>query len=574
MLYSKLCSVYEELEKNPSRLKKTEILSEFLEKLKKDKNKEIIYLLQGRIFPDYDEREIGISEQLTIKALAKATGLNEKEIVKKWKKIGDLGKVAEEIIKTKKQSTLFSNQLTTEKVLENLQRLPALEGKGTVEKKMALIAELLTAAESTEAKYIVRTLLNDLRIGLGSGTIRDAIVWSCFSKDDKEAFELVQASFDKANDFALVFEKAIEGKKSLEETELIPGKPLKVMLALKAESIEDGFERCKNEKGELALEFKYDGFRMLITKDKKGLIKIFTRRLDEVTKQFPEVKSYVEKFVKADAFIIDSEAVGYDRKTKKYLPFQNISQRIKRKYDIERMSEEFPVEINAFDLLFVDGKSLIDEPFEKRSQLLRKIIKNEKFKFKASEQLITSKEKDAQDFYKEALKEGEEGIMIKSLSSPYKPGARVGYMLKLKPSVNEFDLVITGAEYGTGKRAGWLTSFDIACRDEESGELLDIGKVSTGVKEKSDELEEGESSYENMTKLLKPLIISEEGKTVRVKPKIVITVTYQEIQASPSYSSGYALRFPRFTALRTDRSVNDIATLGEVEAESRRMKRR
>jgi len=575
MLYSKLCETYEELEKNPSRLKKTEILSEFLKTIKHEKHREIIYLLQGRVWPDYEEKEFGISTQLTIKALAKATGINEKEIVKKWKKIGDLGEVAAEVCKGKSQHTLFSANLTTYKVLENLKSLPELTGKGTVDRKIGLIAELLTSAKPIEAKYIARTLLNDLRIGIGSGTLRDSIVWACFDKEDKEAFERVQSAYDKVTDFAVVFEKALKGKHELDKIELSPGQPLKVMLALKAENIADGFERAGKP---ACFEYKYDGFRMLINKDEKGSIRIFTRRLDEVTKQFPEVKDYVNKFVKADTFIIDSEAVGYNPKTKRYTTFQDISQRIKRKYDIDQMAKELPIEINVFDILYYNGKSMIDEPFSKRTELLRKITKTEKLKFRTSEQLITDNEEKAEKFYKQAIKDGQEGVMIKNLSSAYKPGARVGDMLKLKPASNELDLVIVGAEYGTGKRGGWLSSFDIACRDEETGEFLDIGKVSTGIKEKEgDDEQKGEdeqksekkgkdgTTYEEMTKLLKPLIISEKGKNVRIKPKIVITVIYQDIQGSPSYNSGFALRFPRFVALRADRHVGDIATLDEIE---------
>jgi len=557
MQYLKLCEVYEELEKNPSRLKKIEILSEFLKKLK-EKDYEILYLIQGRVWPDYEEKEFGISTQLTIKALAKSSGKPESDIVKKWKKVGDLGEVAAEVTKTKSQSTLFSSQLTTIKVFENLKNLPELTGKGTVDKKIGLIAELLSGASPIEAKYIARTLLNDLRIGIGSGTIRDAIAWACFDKEDKEAIKLIQSAYDKSTDFAIVFEKALKGKNELKKIQFSPGKPLKVMLALKAESIIDGFERAGKP---CAFEYKYDGFRMMINKDELGNIKIFTRRLDEVTKQFPEVQEYVKKFVNAKSFIIDSEAVGYNKKTEQYMPFQNISQRIKRKYDIEKVAEEFPVEINAFDILYYNGEAMIEEPFEKRSKLLRKIIKEEKFKFKTSEQLITSDEKEAEKFYKQALKDNQEGVMIKNLQSKYEPGARVGDMLKLKPVSNEFDLVITGAEYGTGKRAGWLTSFDLACKNEDTGEFLDIGKVSTGIKEKS---EEG-TSYEDMTNLLKPLITSEKGKNIKVKPKIVITVIFQEIQGSPSYNSGFALRFPRFAALRTDRSIHDIATIKEVK---------
>ena len=197
MRYSQLCEVYENLERNPSRLKKTEILSNLLKTLKHEKDKEIIYLIQGKVFPDYCEKEFGISEQLCIKALSKSSGIDKKEIIEKWKKLGDLGKVAEQIILKKKQNTLFSHKLTTEKVLANLQKLPELEGKGTVDKKLSLISELLTSASETEAKYIIRTLLNKLRIGVASGTMRDAIVWACLEKN-KENYNLIQNAYDKA----------------------------------------------------------------------------------------------------------------------------------------------------------------------------------------------------------------------------------------------------------------------------------------------------------------------------------------------------------------------------------------
>jgi len=564
MLYSELCEIYEKLEKTPSRLEKTEILSSFLKKIKKEENKEILYLLKGRIFPDYDSREIGISEQLTIKALGRATGTEKDKIVKEWKKSGDLGEVAFILIKKKKQSTLFSKKLTTEKVLENLRKLPELEGKGTVDKKIGLISELITSSSGTEAKYIVRTLLADLRIGLGDSTIRDAIVWVCFDKDDKESYVLVQESYDRTTDFALVLEEACKGKKALEEAEITPGKPLKVMLYPKVTSIKEAFEVVGKP---AACEFKYDGFRMLINKDEKGKIRIFTRRLDEVTKQFPEVEGYAKKHVNAKTFILDSEAVGFDPKTGRSKQFQEISQRIKRKYDIEKVQKELPIEINVFDILFYNGKSLLKTPFIERRKILEKIIQEKKHMIVLADQIITDNEKKVSEFYEKALAEGEEGIMIKNLQSGYKPGARVGYGVKLKPTENELDLVIIKAEYGTGKRGGWLTSYTVACRNEDN-ELLEIGKVSTGLKEKP---EEG-TSFEEMTHKLKKLIKSENGREVTVKPEIVITVNYQEIQASPTYSSGYALRFPRFTRLREDRSIKDIASLDEVKKDYKRQR--
>ncbi len=559
MLYSELCEVYEKLEKTPKRLEKTEILAEFLKKPGKEKDAAgVLYLLRGRIFPDYDERETGISSQLAIKAIAKSAGVSAEEVTQEWKKLGDLGSVTESAVERKRQHTLFKEQLTVEKVLQNLQGLVEFTGAGTVNKKMGMIAELLTSASPLEARYLVRTLLGDLRIGLGEGVLRDAIAWCFFGREDKEALEKVQRAYDVANDFAVVFEQAGKGVHALEEVSLQPGRPVKVMLALKVFSVKESFEEVGKP---AAFEFKYDGFRLMITKDKKGEIILFTRRLERVTRQFPEVVAYVRKHVKGETFILDSEAVGFDPFKKRYKSFQEISQRIKRKYEIEKLSEELPVEVNVFDVLYYNGKSLIQEAFEKRRKLLEKIVREEKWKIKLSEILVTDKEEEAEDFYARALEEGEEGLMVKKLDAPYKPGARVGNMLKLKPEDNEFDLVVIGAEYGTGKRAGWLSSYRVACQHE--GKFLEIGKVSTGLKEKE---EEG-LSFQEMTRILKPLILEEHGREVVLKPGVVVTVVYQNIQRSPTYASGYALRFPRLTRMRPDRGVKDIAFLKEVERE-------
>ncbi len=560
MLYKELADIYDKLEKTSKRLEKTEIVAHLLDKIKKEKkdNSGVIYLLRGRIFPDYDERETGVSSQLVIKIISKVTGISVNDVTKKWKSLGDLGDVAEELVARKRQATLFKEKLSVEKVLHNIQGLIEFTGKGTVEKKIGLIAELITSASPLEARYIIRTLLGDLRIGLGEGVLRDAIVWSCFGRENKEAFDKVQRAYDSANDFAVVFEKAAKGIHALESIEIEPGRPVKVMLALKVDSIDEGFEEAGKP---CAFEFKYDGFRLMINKTKDGKISLFTRRLENVTRQFPEVTDYVKKHIEGKSFIIDSEAVGYNPKTKKYMPFQDISQRIKRKYDIEKMGKDLPVEVNIFDILYYEGKSMIQELFKKRRELLEKIVKKERWKIKLSEILITDDAKKAEEFYKMAIEHGEEGLMVKKLDAPYKPGARVGHMLKLKPSAREFDLVIIGAEYGTGKRAGWLSSYSVACQHE--GKFLEVGKVSTGLKEKE---EEG-LSFVEITRLLKPLIIEERGREVRVKPKIVVTVVYQNIQKSPTYDSGYALRFPRVTRLRTDRSTKDIASLREIERE-------
>ena len=257
--------------------------------------------------------------------------------------------------------------------MENLRKLPALEGKGTVNKKIALITELLSSASPVEAKYLIRTLLADLRIGIKESTVRDAMA-SAFFESKKDAAKQVQDAIDKANDLAEVFDMVRKGKMhELGKIHLEVGKPIKVMLAQKVKTIAEAMKAVGKP---CAVEYKYDGFRMLIHKKGSNIV-LFTRRLENVTKQFPEVVDYIKKHVRGDSFILDSEAVGFDRKTKEYKPFQEISQRIRRKYDIEKLQEELPVEVNVFDVLYYNGKSLLDEPFEKRTALIKKIIRNQ-----------------------------------------------------------------------------------------------------------------------------------------------------------------------------------------------------
>ncbi len=558
MKYSELVEVYEEISKHSGRLEKVGILAKFLKKLEKSVgDNKWIYLIRGRVLPDSDSREFGISRQLTIKAIASSYGVKAEEVSKKFNKIGDLGEVAEEFAGKKKQGTLFSSKLTVKKVYDNLLKLIDIEGKGTVGKKVALISELFGQASGKEAKYIARTLLNDLRVGVADGVLRDAIAEAFFEKDKKEMAEKIEEVNDLVNDFAEVLEAASKGKKFLEKIDIIPGKPIKVMLPVKVTEISEAFRICGKP---AAIEHKYDGFRMVISRNGNE-IKLFTRRLENVTKQFPDVVKAVKENVKGESFILDSEVVGYDPKTKKNKPFEAISQRIRRKYDIEELVKKLPVEINVFDIVYHDGNSLINMPFKDRRKELERVVKTKKMVIRPSMQIITGDEKKAREFYQRALDVGEEGIMFKKVDAPYKQGRRVGFIVKMKPEVKDLDLVIVGAEHGTGKRAGWFTSYIVACRSGD--DFLEVGKVATGLKEKE---EEG-MSYAEMTKLIKPLITSEKGNVVRVKPKIVVSVTYQNIQKSPSYDSGYAMRFPRITHYRPDRNTGDIATLNDIKKE-------
>ncbi|MEK6841334.1 MAG: ATP-dependent DNA ligase, partial [Nanoarchaeota archaeon] len=300
-----------------------------------------------------------------------------------------------------------------------------------------------------------------------------------------------------------------------------------------------------------------DGFRVQIHKDKE--IKIFTRNLEDVTKQFPDIVRYVKENVKAKNFILDGESVAYDKKTKRHLPFQTISQRIKRKYDIFEIVKKFPIELNLFDVIYSNGRSLINEPLLKRREILEGIVKQSNGKIILTKKLITDDDKKASRFFEESLRNGNEGIMIKNINSNYVSGRYVNGWMKLKNILEPLDLVIVKAEYGEGKRAKWITSYTIACKS--GNELLEIGKVSTGVKEKGEGL-----TYNEMTRMIKPLIIKEEGKEVNVKPKIIIEVRYEEIQKSPSYTSGFALRFPRILRYRgNEKTLAEINTIKDVE---------
>lgn len=562
MEYQILANLYEQVSSTTKRLEKIDYLKDFLKKLP-EAQKDTIYLLLGNIYPEYDERRIGISNQIVIKAISQATGVSIDKIKKEWKKIGDLGEVGFKLISTKKQASLISKILTCQKVLENFRKLPELEGKGTISKKLGLISELLTLANPLEVKYLIRTLIGDLRIGVQESSIREALALAFFSNQENSS-EIIQSAIDKSNDLAQVFELCKKNDlKDLEKLSLHIGKPIKAMLAQKAETIKQGFEMVGSP---AIIEYKYDGFRLIIHKKGEEVI-LFTRRLENVTKQFPEVKEYILKYVKGDSFILDAEAVGFDKKTKKYTEFQKISQRIRRKYDIEKIQQELPIELNVFDVLYYNGKAYLDETFEKRSKLLREIIQVKPYKIRYSKQIITSDEKVAKEFYKQALKDNQEGIMMKKINAPYKPGRRVGQMIKVKPDERDYDLVITGAEYGTGKRSGVLSSFILSCKSEN--EFLEVGKMSTGIKEKASQ----GVSYEQITEILKPYIIKEKARLVKIKPKIIISVHYQEIQASPNYASGFALRFPKFISLREEKPLSEITTLEEIKNDFKNQKR-
>ncbi len=648
MEYCLLVDYYRKLEETSLKTEKTRIVSELLVLTPREDIEVIAQLVMGRAFPLWSEEVIGIASNLMIKAISKADGVREDEIIAKWKDCGDLGTVAEEFAKKKSQRLLFQKALPVSKVYSNLQKIAGLEGRRSQEKKLVLIAELLSLASPGDARFIVRTVLSDLRVGVAEGIMRDAIAkayfadvyWksTLFQKNGKkkrfetllstmkgktiiaedkimdalrsgdgeiiESFEkentiivkdlegikktssffqknigaeyvfvddadignnlkksivnTVEEAYEIANDYGIVAKLALDaGEKGLSGLKMNVMRPIKVMLARKVETIAEAFSVVGTP---AALEYKYDGFRMQIHK-KGDDIRIYTRRLENVTDQFPDVVSYVRDGISAKECIVEGETVGLDTVTGNYLAFQKISKRIRRKYDIKKTASEIPVVVNLFDISYLDGKMLLKMPFLQRRSSLRSIVKEIPNKLVVAKQKITDDVKVADKFYAESLSAGNEGLMFKNLEAPYKPGSRVGHMIKLKPIMETLDLVIVGAEWGKGKRSGWLSSFVLACRDEETGNFLTIGKMGTGIKEKSDT----GVSFDDMTKALSDHILREKKNAVDIAPFLVVEVAYEEIQKSSNYSSGYALRFPRLTKVRDDRGVDEVDCLSRVE---------
>ena len=545
MHYKELVNIYSKLEKTTKRLEKVDIISEFLKKINKENLSKVINLLQGKVYADWEELKLGMSERLILKVINKSTGISQDKVEMLWKKRGNLGMVAEELIRNNHQRTLFSKDLTLDKVYENLRKLSDLEGEGTVDRKVSLVSELLSNSSPDEAKHIINTVMGDLRVGVAAGIIRDSIAKS-FDKDVKE----IEDNYNLSVDYGKIAELCKEGNLNLI---LTSGKPIKLMLAIKVENIEEALKAVGKP---AQFEYKLDGFRLQCHFDGKE-IKLFTRSMENVTKQFPDVVQYLKENVKGNNYILDSELTGINEKGN-YLPFQSISQRIKRKYHIEKMAKDFPVELNVFDVIYYDGKNLMNEKLTERRKILEKIVNEKKGKIILTKKLITDNEKKVKKFYDEALKAGTEGLMAKNLESNFKPGRYVNGWVKLKPILEPLDLVITGATWGEGKRSNWLSSFIVSCKKEDN--YLEIGRVGSGVKEKNEGIK-----FSELTKELKKDIIKSFGKNVYVKPRIIVEVAYEEIQKSPSYSSGYALRFPRILRERTnDKGLSDIDNLERI----------
>ncbi len=544
MKYSRVTEAFEELEETQKNLEKTSILAKLFQE-SEDELEEVVLLTTGTPFPAWKNMDLGVSSKTLVKIISKATGRTEDEVEQAWKEKGDLGLAAEKMVEKKTQQRLFTGELTVEKVVDRLEKVAEMEASGISQsvdqdKKQKELAELISSAEPREARYTARIIINNLRLGVGEGTIRDALAEAFF---DGEHAEDIQKAYDFTNDFGEVAEACKEGLESVEELELVLGRPIKSMLAKKVETIEEGFEEVGKP---AAIDYKYDGMRAQIHVV-DGDVTVFTRRLENVTEQFPDAVKAVEENINADNCIIDTELVGYDPEDGGMIPFQKLSKRIKRKYEIQKLKKEIPVEVRPFDLIYLD-EPILERPYSKRWKKLEEIVEEEKESVRLADHRETSNEEEVSEMQQQSLSDGHEGIMMKSLESEYRPGNRVGYMVKLKPVMETLDLAIVGAKWSEGRRSDWLGRLFLGCYDEEKDEYKEVGKMATGLTDEQ---------FQEITGKLKPLITEEDGRKVEVRPEIIVEAEYEEIQKSPNYSSGYALRFPRMKRFREDKEQAD-----------------
>jgi len=546
MKYQKLVDVYEALAATTKRLEKTAILSEFFKEIDKETLPKVVLMALGTVFPPWSEEEQGIADKLLMKAIADVVGVTVSAVEDQVREQGDIGGAAEELYKSKSQTTFFSKPLEIDFVFEHLRKLAKISGDRSTARKIAIVLELLSSATATEAKYISRTILEELRIGVGEGTVRDAI---------SQAFNIEKSIVDRAhmltNDLGLVAEVAgIEGEEGLKKLNLSPGKPVKPMLAQLSEGIGISIE----EMGEAICETKYDGIRIQIHK-KGEEINLFTRRLENISKAVPEMVKYVKKAFPNEDFIAEGEIIA--TKNNKPISFQYMLQRVRRKYNIEKAIEDVPLKLYLFDLLYFKNP-LIDDPLAVRRKTLEEIVDTSIEQINLSTMIKATPDnvQDAEKLFNESIANGHEGIMIKDPKEPYIPGIRGKKMLKFKAEPETLDVVIVGGTYGVGRRANFVGSYKVALRDEDN-QLKTVAHVATGL---------DDETLAKLTDLMNKYKIVSKGTKIEVEPRIILEIAYSEIVKSPEYETGYSLRFPVVKRIREDKGLGDIDTVERLKS--------
>jgi DNA ligase-1 len=568
-----MADAYEKIEATTKRLEMTDLLVNLLKKTPKNVIAKVVYLTQGKIYPDFVGLEIGIAEKLAIKALARASGRRQSEIEADLQKSGDIGETAQNILAKKQQSTFFQKILTAERVYEMLDKMAKTSGSGAVSSKMALLAGLLSDASPKEAKYILRTVTGNLRLGMADMTVLDALAIAYGG--GKESRDLIERAYNISSDLgrvaSVVAEKGLEGIKKFQ---VVVFEPIRPMLAERLASPEEILEKLG---GKCVAEYKYDGERVQAHKNGREVV-LYSRRLENISSQYPDAVELVKEQVKAEQAILEAECVAVDVETGELLPFQELMHR-RRKYGVEEAMAQYPVSLFMFDGLYVDGEDLTLEAYSLRRHKLEKAIR-ESDRVKAAKQIQTDSEKELEAFFEAAIEDGCEGLMCKSVAkdSVYQAGARGWLWIKYKRDyksemTDTVDLVVVGAFHGRGKRAGTYGALLLAAYNKEADVFETVTKLGTGF---SDE------DLRKLPELLGSHVVPRKHSRVQstleadvwFEPKVVLEVLGAEITLSPIHvcamdsirkGSGLAIRFPRFTGnYRTDKAAEDATTSAEI----------
>jgi DNA ligase-1 len=542
MKFREFAEFCESIEKITSTLELTARISEFIRKIEDEQDLyNVVLFIMGRIYPTWDERELGVGVGLLYEALENVSGKKKERIEDLVRELGDLGLVSARLVGERSMLTLEFEELTIKRLREIFDEISGLTGEGSRKRKILLLTGLYGQSTPLEAKYITRLIMNEMRLGVGEGIVRDAIA-RAFGVSE----EIVERAYMITNDLGKVAVIAKKyGRKGLEELKVQLGIPVKMMLAQVAESFEEAIRS-----GNIAVEWKFDGSRVQIHWG-NGILKIYSRKLENVTNALPEIVEEVKRNVK-EGVILDGEVIAV--KDGRPMPFQHVLRRFRRKHDVLKMVEKIPLQLYVFDILYANGE-VIDMPLKERRNILKEYV-NESERLKIAEQIITDEKGTIERIFNEAVNAGHEGVMLKNPNSPYIPGKRGKHWLKLKSVMETLDLVVVGGEWGEGKRSHLISSYELACLDTTTGKLLKVGRVATGFTDED---------LEELTEIFKQIIVYRHGKIVEFLPKYVFEVAYQEIQKSPKYESGYALRFPRFIRLRDDKDVNEADTIERIE---------
>ena len=573
MKFSILAESLNKMESTTKRLELTQHLVELFEKTPQEVVSIIVYLLQGKLRPDFEGVELGVAEKLAIRAISKSSGITTKKIEEEYQKSGDLGQAATKILEQKTQTTFLMENITVERVYETLFKIAKLEGARSQDMKMKYIASLLNDATPLEASYILKILLGTLRLGVAENTVMDALAIAYTG--NKENRKPLEHAYNVSSDLGKVAETiAMKGLDGIENFQITLFNPIRPMLADRVKSEEESIDKMGNE---FAAEYKLDGERVQIHIDGEKVM-LFSRSLENISKYYPDIIEKIPKVIGANQVILEAEAVAINENTGEFLPFQELMHR-RRKYKIEKAVLQYPITVNFFDVLYHDGKSCLDLDYNQRRKLLEKIVKEDEFA-KLVPMTIIRNENDIEEFLENSINSGCEGLMLKMLDKPYQAGARGNYWLKLKREYrnelgDSLDLVVIGAFFGKGRRTGKYGTLLLASYDYDTDTFTSICKVGTGFTDEDlDQLYQILSDKVTLKK--NPRINSEMEADVWFEPELVIEVVASEITLSPIHKAsrdeirkgaGFALRFPKFTGkIRVEKFAEDASTNEEVVA--------